>query len=841
MPLRYYNNKSGSSIGATINVKKLMLPGFGVTPLADVVLSIYANSSNYADLISRIQDAVELKYGVRPATYAQLTQYIGFSDDAEDPYIVAVPQYNKYGYKEFAFDFDGSGDYEDIHPSLEWLGSSNLIVSAEQLADDGTAAETDNVPSQQTFWIRVSLTFDPSDYIAYGTDSFTIHLNNGMCGGRDFTCIGVEDEGEGIYKLTLQRIEDTSLDLWFPYSDFNISAGDEYVITGIEMPDEYVDGTALNELLPQAISALLENCEVRYKYSLDVDNIQMQRQHEEAVTPTDSVYNTISAGMEIYFGDEDLEVNYDNDSQSVIGNVLIDKLEIKEEEGKLPQFKITLVDDVSIGSIEKMQKQIDAIQSGKTAITGGYNVASIENIIKALGDARYLRKDRSDSTVGSLSIGQHLNVTGNAFVGGSLHVRKLIADNVEIMEARHTSGKVISSAANCELTSVYPTPTGWRCYFAKVDEDGGIAYNPWRVGDLAFCQQFYVGQNGQWLESKVYWRQVVGIGTNENGNYIDLSNTLCSDTFIDIPETGDCVVLLGNANDESRQGATIQSPIGTFAHSGVAPYVFGAPYICVYSGINTFTLPNPTSVISPELTLLDSDTIVLTNGGAAKIITGTEYDEDSGLYYANALIYGDNILLNASHAMTFNANSIIINSDNFHLDAEGNVTATSGSFSGVLLNTPVHINAANFEDKMDVFSDSLLNSTRLITYDFNMVRKGNVVVFDSDIDLDSYTDEDGNLVIRDVYIQLPGSITQHYTADDKFIIKQLFGRTLAIYNNSSYDIGVNNIGTSVPIPSGEFRIFRLDGQQTTEGGVTKVSHYYWTLVDSGSTSDLPFA
>jgi hypothetical protein len=114
-------------------------------------------------------------------------------------------------------------------------------------------------------------------------------------------------------------------------------------------------------------------------------------------------------------------------------------------------------------------------------------------------------------------------------------------------------------------------------------------------------------------------------------------------------------------------------------------------------------------------------------------------------------------------------------------------------------------------------------------------------VFDSDIDLDSYTDGDGNLVVRDVYIQLPGSITQHYTADDKFIIKQLYGRTLAIYNNSSYGIGVNNIGTSVPIPSGEFRIFRLDGQQTTEGGVTKVSHYYWTLVDSGSTSDLPFA
>lgn len=847
MPLRYYNDKSGSSIGATINVKKLMLPGFGVTPLSTAVAAIFNDPTTYATLISRIQDAVEEVYGVRPSTYSNLTNYVSFSDNKEDPYIVAVKPYAALGYREYAFNFDGSGDYEDIHPDLKWLGDSNKIVAAEQLTDNGTTDNEDNVPDQETFWVKVNLSFNPADKIPLGSDSFTVHMQSGMCGGRDFNCIGVENVSGTTYKLTLQRVEDSNLDLWFPYKDFNIQAGDEFVLTGIEMPDEYVDGTSLLELLPQAIKALLDNCGVRYKYSLDVDNIQMARQHDSAPTYGDSIYNTITAGQEIYFGDKDLDINYDAESQTVTGDVLIDKLEIKEEDGKLPQYEITLVDEVSIGSIEQIQKQIEAITTGKTTITGGYSSSDIQSIVKALGDSRYLRKDKADGTNYSISIGSNLNVGGNAYVAGSLHVTKLIADNVEIMEARHVSGKVISSAANCELTAVYAIEGGWRCYFAAKDENGEAVYNMWQRGDLAFCQQFYVGANGDWLQSKAYWRQVISVGTNETGNYIDLSNIsgLCSDTFVDYPEAGDTVVLLGNAVDEDRQGAIIQSPIGTFAHSGVAPYVFDAPYICVYDGIDTFSLPNPTSVVSPGLTLFDSDTIMFTSGGAAKIITGTEYDEESGLYYANALIYGDNITLNADHIMTFNAGSIVINSSNFTLDAEGNVTATngnfsgtvnatSGSFAGIVLNTPVHINAANFSEKMIVFQDTGAGTgLRTIAYNFDVIYKGNVVVFDEDVDLSSYTDETGDLIYRSVYIQLPGCNTMTYTAEDKYIIKQLLGRTIAFYNNSAYDIAVNNIGTSVPVAAGRFVIFQLCRNSST-------SAYYWEAVDSGLTSDLPF-
>lgn len=658
MPLRYYNNKSGSSIGATINVKKLMLPGFGVTPLADVVSSIYANSSNYATLIGRIQDAVELKYGVRPATYEALTQYIGFSDDAEDPYIVAVPQYNKYGYKEFAFDFDGSGDYEDIHPSLEWLGDSNLIVSAEQLADDGTAtAETDNVPSQQTFWIRVNLTFDPSDYIAYGTDSFTIHLNNGMCGGRDFTCIGVEDEGEGIYKLTLKRIEDTSLDLWFPYSDFNISAGDEYVITGIEMPDEYVDGTALNELLPQAISALLENCEVRYKYSLDVDNIQMRRQHENAVTPSDSIYNTISAGMEIYFGDDDLGINYDATTHTIIGNVLIDKLEIKEEDGKLPQFSITLSDEVSIGSIEAIQKQITAIINGGGVVGGaggGYSLPQILNSIRNYGSTLFLSKTGADNARGFISFLAGINVVGGASgnvainfenslskgtsgagiwkdASGNWHAQfdylranlKIEATEVEIDKISHIGGALFLSATRCIITRTEERSGNiLRCYFNAKDDAGNIITNDWKVGDQARVQTFNLVNSQGITANNFWWRLVDNTGTTEDGreHYIDFNVTdsagLVGSTYADgsgVPAVGDEVVLCGSRAVEGgvvltgRQNVIILDSAGS-----------GSPYLRIYNGINTFNLGNPRIDLNATDPRLDVSSLTITANGSSK-------------------------------------------------------------------------------------------------------------------------------------------------------------------------------------------------------------------------------
>lgn len=618
MPRAYYQSKG---LDATINVKCLMLPDFGTEMLAAYVQWRWHNDSSFASVKNRLIAAVRGRYGVTADTWDEFSKYVQFSHDKNDPYIDAYLEQTRYGVHEGCVTFDGSGDYDDIHPSIEHIGNGyNQVVSATQMTDDGKGVEPSYVPEVETFEVVVNLPFNPASYIPFSANSFTVHFNDGMCGGRDFECTRV-DAVNGVanqYKLTLKREEDSVLNLWFPYSGFNVSAGDEYVLTGVDMPDAYINLTAGNELLPAAVESLMDNCGVRYKYSLTVDNIEMQRQHEGAVAankPNDSVYNTLKAGDELWFGDADLGFNFDADTQQVTGSVLIDKVEIKEEDGKIPQYDITLVDEVQVGTIENIQKQIDAITSGKTTISGGgYSNADIQNIMKALGDARYL-KLTGGTVNGNVGINGNTTMDGNATVTGVLHATKLTMDSLEVMEAKHIQGKMISSPAGAIIKRVEETDNAWMCYFDGIDEDGNEVWPAFAPDDMIYCEQFDADEDGDTLTSKVYWRQCVTCGRDaESGmNYVKISKTNGSAVYADTPEVGDNIVTLGNLSDDNRQGAMIQSPVGTFVYKSQS---YKAPYECQYVGIgsNGFVLPDPINVKSPELTIVNADEIKLTSG-----------------------------------------------------------------------------------------------------------------------------------------------------------------------------------------------------------------------------------
>ena len=367
MPNRYYNKLSGSSssnyLPNNMAVENLMLPDFPKTTL--------------------------------------------------DPYIDS-PNISTLGIREGSVYFDGSGDLEEIYPSMEGITADQLraagisisldegdngnldeVADAEQLTDDGTMddiEEGDNIPA---FTITLKdIGFDINDYLT--SEAATISMKSGMCGGREFEIAQCEKVGNK-YVLTCNRSYDESLKLYFPYKGYNISPGDEFVLLNIDMPDVYIQA-ASQRLLTAAKDYLAKNDYVRYSYEPKVDDIFMARQHEEATSKGEkSIHDTLKEGDLMLFEDTDLNIN---------GSVIIQSLTINEGKSSIPSYEIILRNDKTVGTLEKIQNQIDSLSSGQGR--GGFTTQQIESIIRAFGNKIFLSKTTNDRTPFKLEVGDKL-------------------------------------------------------------------------------------------------------------------------------------------------------------------------------------------------------------------------------------------------------------------------------------------------------------------------------------------------------------------------------------------------------------------------------------------------
>lgn len=313
-----------------------------------------------------------------------------YSQDIYDPFIDSKNA-DALGIREATIFFDGSDDRDDIYPSIEWLkdgegNALNVVKVGSTIEDDGVFDGNVSIPN---FKITIAdIGFNPMDY-ADGTP--TISMKDGMCGGREFEIVGAKKVSLG-YELTLKRLPDSSLDLYFPYRNFQIREGDKFVLLNIEMPSVYVDA-ASEELLRQAKEWLAKNDYVVYKYSLSVDELFMQRQHDAHIANNeDSLHDTIKAGSVLHFEDADLDI---------VGAITIDKLEIKEGEYLLPQYSVTLSEDKTVGTLQRMQQQIDSIASGRGG--GGYTASEIDTMIRNVGAKHFLSKQNDDTAKGKIT------------------------------------------------------------------------------------------------------------------------------------------------------------------------------------------------------------------------------------------------------------------------------------------------------------------------------------------------------------------------------------------------------------------------------------------------------
>lgn len=209
-------------------------------------------------------------------------------------------------------------------------------------------------------------------------------------------------------------------------------------------------------------------------------------------------------------------------------------------------------------------------------------------------------------------------VSGGAIrqIGNAIHaeVDKLVVRNkmnvkeVEIQEVKYVGGSIVLSPADgftitgVEYSEDYNI---FFVYFDIEDSETEISTRPkWQVGDFAFSERFNAQNTSGDNIIHRWWREVVGIGgqvTDESSPYygkycIWLGNNenQCEDVWdgtseSHLPMVGDKVVMLGNRNDASRQGAIILASAGGSGDPAL-------PYIRVYRNIYTFDLSQATLV-----------------------------------------------------------------------------------------------------------------------------------------------------------------------------------------------------------------------------------------------------
>lgn len=358
-------------------INRLMLPGFPKQSLSDFYNSLTEDEKKYVNPTGKVHK---------------------FSSDKYRPYVDSL-NIDKIGLRSSSQFFDTDDKTNgviEIYPTIEETVVNGVRVDEinEGVTPDDDGRFEDNATvANVDIYLSPSIDFDINDL---REDDFSISMKDGMCGGRTFKVASVLKEN-GRWRLRIERVKDEALELWFPYKDYPIRKGDHFVLTGIKLPDSYVRAASL-KLLKYAIALLDKNDYTRYVYQPKVDEIFMARQHDMAMSDTTglvkSLHDTLKAGDLLRFEDTDLGID---------AEITIDQLVIKEAEGQIPTYEITLREDKEVGTIQKIQNQISSLLSGNAGTGGGLTIAQLRAEIASEGGKRFLSKLNDDTEQGLIT------------------------------------------------------------------------------------------------------------------------------------------------------------------------------------------------------------------------------------------------------------------------------------------------------------------------------------------------------------------------------------------------------------------------------------------------------
>lgn len=528
-----------------MSINRLMLPGFPHVSLSDFYDSLTEQEKKYVNPTGKQHR---------------------FSTDPHRPYIdsINIDQIGLRSASQFFDTDDKTNGVVEIYPTIEEMEIGGVRVDEidEGVApdDDGRFGDNETVKNVDIY-LKKAIDFDINDL---KDDDFSISMKDGMCGGRTFK-VASSTKVDGRWRLTIERIKDDALELWFPYKDYPIKKGDHFVLAGITLPGSYVNAASL-KLLKYAIALIDKNDYTRRVYQPKVDEIFMARQHDQAKADetgvTKSLHDTLKAGDLMEFEDTDLRIG---------GVISIDQLTIKEEDGKIPTYDITLREDKEVGTIQKMQQQISSLQSGNGGTGAGLTTTQVKNQVATEGSKHFISKINDDIAKGTVTwekvqkflkgfnIGDGNNYSidgnGNAILssvivnllksldfneseqsGFAIKQRsdgkfqmlltdlivwgKAIFNTLLIRELSYVGGNIVLSPAAGKISyikEVYSETTnemiGWKCYLLA--DDGTTAtINSFKVDDQVKCKTFNI-KAGVYenVSNKDYWRLVTKVST----------------------------------------------------------------------------------------------------------------------------------------------------------------------------------------------------------------------------------------------------------------------------------------------------------------------------------------
>lgn len=360
-----------------MSINRLMLPGFPHVSLRGFYDSLTEQEKKYVNPTGK--------------------QHI-FSTDPHRPYIdsINIELIGLRSSSQFFDTDDKTNGVIEIYPTIEEMEIGGVRVDEidEGVApdDDGRFGDNETVKNVDIY-LNKAIDFDINDL---KDDDFSISMKDGMCGGRTFK-VASSTKVDGRWRLTIERVKDDALELWFPYKDYPIKNGDHFVLTGITLPDSYVNAASL-KLLKYAIALLDKNDHTRYVYQPKVDELFMARQHDQAVADSTgtikSLHDTLKAGDLMNFNDTDLNIE---------GVISIDQLIIKEEDGKIPTYDITLREDKEVGTIQKIQQQISSLQSGNGGTGAGLTTTQVKSQVATEGSKHFISKINDDTAKGTIT------------------------------------------------------------------------------------------------------------------------------------------------------------------------------------------------------------------------------------------------------------------------------------------------------------------------------------------------------------------------------------------------------------------------------------------------------